>query len=258
MPTSSSDHQPRPAAHLAVRNLTAGYGGVPVINDISIDAGHGEKVALLGPNGAGKSTFLKALMGMLTIDAGDVHLGDLDVTGMSTDSLARQGVGYVPQTRDVFAKLRVRENLEMGAYLLNAATTRERIEEVVTYFPALGRLLHRPATNLSGGERKMLAIGRVLMMRPTLMVLDEPTAGLSPELSRKLLGEYISGLAADGMTILLVEQKAVAALEMADWAYVLVSGASRLAGPARALLEDDEFGEVFLGKGSAPVGPEVA
>ena len=258
MHTSSSNHNPRPTSHLAVRDLTAGYGGVPVITDISIDAGHGEIVALLGPNGAGKSTLLKALMGILTIDSGSVHLGDLDVTGMSTDNLARHGVGYVPQTRDVFAKLRVRENLEMGGYLLDAATTRDRIEEVVAYFPALGRLLHRPATNLSGGERKMLAIGRVLMVRPTLMVLDEPTAGLSPELSRKLLHEYISRLAAEGMTILLVEQKATAALEMADWAYVLVSGASRLAGPARDLLEDDDFGEVFLGKGSTAAGPDLA
>lgn len=221
------------------------------MSDISMSVGRGEIVAVLGPNGAGKSTLLKAVMGNLAVSAGSVQFDEQDITGMTTDGLARMGVGYVPQVRDVFAKLRVRENLEMGGYLLDAATVRSRIDEVIDLFPALAQLLERPATNLSGGERKMLAIGRVLMLHPTIMVLDEPTAGLSPELSRKLLHEYIRGLAATGIAILLVEQKALAALEMADWAHVLVSGRTRMDGAASDLLNDEDFGAAFLGKGLA-------
>jgi len=171
----------RPQSHLVVEDLTAGYGVTPTIVGVSLIVGKGEVVSVLGPNGAGKSTLLKALLGLLKVTQGSVTLDQLDVTNFPAEMLVRKGVGYVPQNRDVFEALTVRENLNMGGYLLGTELLKERIDEVMAIFPALTRLLKQSAGNLSGGERKMLAVGRVLMLRPTLMILDEPTANLSPE-----------------------------------------------------------------------------
>ena len=241
----------RPAPHLVVAGLTAGYGPSPTIVDMSAQVGKGEVACIIGPNGAGKSTFLKAVVGMLRATAGTVTIGGDDVTNLSPDRMAHRGLGYVPQVQDIFDPLTVAENLEMGGYLLPPRQVKQRTEEVVGVFPALGEMMGRRAVKLSGGERKMLAIARVLMVDPQVLVLDEPTANLSPKLATMLLRDHVRRLADAGKAVLLVEQRAAAALEIADWAYVMVSGACRLDGSASELLGRRDFGQVFLGQSAA-------
>jgi ABC-type branched-subunit amino acid transport system ATPase component len=250
----------RPAPLLWAEGITSGYGGVPVVRAVSIAIGPGEIVAIIGPNGAGKSTLLKALVGILRVTEGRVMLDGADVTNHPPEDLARRGVGYVPQVQDIFEPLSVLENLEMGGYLLRSAAVRSRVDEVVEIFPALAPMLKRRADKLSGGERKMLAIGRVLMLDPRVLILDEPTANLAPQLADTLLGEQVRGLGARGKAVLLVEQRARAALDIAAWTSVLVSGETRLEGRPGELLERQDFEELFLGAATSltPVsGSEV-
>ena len=240
----------RPAPSLQAQGITSGYGGVPVIREVSISIGPGEVVAIIGPNGAGKSTLLKSLVGILKLDSGRILLGSDDVTGRAPEELARRGVGYVPQVNDIFEPLTVLENLEMGGYLLNAAQVSARVLEVGAVFPQLPPMLKRRADKLSGGERKMLAIARVLMLDPKVLILDEPTANLSPKLADALLSEHVKRLAGLGKAVLLVEQRARAALQIADWTSVLVSGSVRLEGRPADLLQRQDFEELFLGAGT--------
>jgi branched-chain amino acid transport system ATP-binding protein len=237
---------------LRAEGITAGYGAVPVIRDVSISVGPGEIVAVIGPNGAGKSTLLKSLVGILRASTGKILLGPDDVTGHTPEDLARRGVGYVPQVQDIFEPLSVKENLEMGGYLLKDSQLSGRIKEVCEVFPALTSMMKRRADKLSGGERKMLAIARVLMLDPRVLILDEPTANLAPALADTLLKERVRRLADLGKAVLLVEQRARAALGIADWTLVLVSGTTRLEGRPGDLLERPDFEELFLGAG-APV-----
>jgi ABC-type branched-subunit amino acid transport system ATPase component len=241
----------RPAPSLRAEGITAGYGGVPVIHDVSISVGPAEIVAVIGPNGAGKSTLLKSLVGILKLSAGRITLGKDDVTGHAPEDLARRGVGYVPQVNDIFEPLTVLENLEMGGYLLNSRDIKARIVEVGAVFPQLPPLLRRRADKLSGGERKMLAIGRVLMLDPKVLILDEPTANLSPKLADSLLREQVRRLARLGKAVLVVEQRARAAMQIADWISVLVSGSVRLEGRPAELLKREDFEELFLGAGTS-------
>ena len=243
----------RPAPSLRADGITAGYGGVPVIRGISIAAGPSEIVAVIGPNGAGKSTLLKSLIGILRVTSGSVFLGTDDVTNRPPEELARRGVGYVPQVNDIFEPLTVLENLHMGGYLLRASQVQARVEEVGQVFPALTPMLRRRADKLSGGERKMLAIARVLMLDPKVLILDEPTANLSPKLADSLLREHVTRLAEAGKAVLLVEQRARAALQVASWTSVLVSGETRLEGRPQDLLQREDFEALFLGAG--PSGP---
>jgi ABC-type branched-subunit amino acid transport system ATPase component len=215
---------------------------------MTVGAGRGEIVALVGPNGAGKSTLLKAIAGHIPVMQGKVLLGDDDITNIRSDRLARKGVGYVPQTNDVFDTLSVTDNLEMGGYLLPRALVADRIEEVVTIFPKLRTMMDRTAHKLSGGERKMVAIARVLMLRPSALILDEPTSNLSIELSRLFLREQVVRLAESGVAVLLVEQKAIEALEIAHWALVMVAGQTRLSASAKHVLGRPDIGEIFLGR----------
>ena len=245
-PSLASD---RPKAILRAEGITAGYGGVPVIRDVSISVGAGEIVAVIGPNGAGKSTLLKSLVGILRLSSGKILLGTDDVTGHPPEDLARRGVGYVPQVQDIFEPLSVTENLEMGGYLLKDSAIAGRIKEVCDVFPALAPMMRRRADKLSGGERKMLAIGRVLMLDPEVLILDEPTANLAPILADAVLREQVRRLADAGKAVLLVEQRARAALEVANWTVVLVSGATRLEGRPSDLLERSDFEALFLGAG---------
>jgi ABC-type branched-subunit amino acid transport system ATPase component len=250
----------RPAQLLRAEGITSGYGGVPVIQDVTLSVGLGEIVAIIGPNGAGKSTLLKSLVGILRVTGGRIMLGDDDVTNRPPEQLARRGVGYVPQVQDIFEPLTVLENLEMGGYLLPATTIRARVPEVLEVFPALKPMLKRRADKLSGGERKMLAIARVLMLDPEVLILDEPTANLAPQLAERLLNEQVKGLGALGKAVLLVEQRARAALEIAAWTYVLVSGSIRLEGRPGELLDRQDFEELFLGAAtslSPPPGSEA-
>jgi ABC-type branched-subunit amino acid transport system ATPase component len=231
----------------------AGYGGPPIIRGVNAQVGVGEIVTVVGPNGAGKSTMLKAVASLLRVDSGAIKLDGKDITNVRTHRLARLGIGYVPQNNDVFEPLTVQENLEMGAYLVRRQEIKGRIEEVVSVLPALGRLIKRRALKLSGGERKMVAVGRALMNKPRVLLLDEPTSGLAPDLSRELLTKDVRGLATTGTSILLVEQKALAALEISNWGYVLASGATALSSSASDLLARPDLGEVFLGLGAAAV-----
>jgi branched-chain amino acid transport system ATP-binding protein len=247
MPTSSASRESRPASFLRVGRLSAGYGSTTVVQDVSCEVGLGEVVSLLGPNGAGKSTLLKALVGMARVSAGSVHVADRAVTGMKADQLARIGVGYVPQLQDVFTPLTVLENLEMGGYLLRARELGPRIAEVMDVFPALKKMRSRQAAKLSGGERKMLAVARILMLRPRLLIIDEPTANLAEELAQALLEDHISGLASTGTAVLLVEQRVKAALNISHWAYVLVAGSIQVSGRPRDLSSRPDFAEIFLG-----------
>ena len=233
---------------LRATGVTAGYGGDPVIRNITVLAAPGEVVSLVGANGSGKSTFLKSLVGVVRVTAGTVVIGETDVTRKAPEEVARAGVGYVPQVDDVFAPLTVRENLEMGGYLLTKPQLAARIDKVMSTFPALANMRSRTASKLSGGERKMLAVGRVLMVEPTVLVLDEPTSGLSPELSRSVLRDQVRRLADSGTAVLLVEQKAFEALGVSDWAYILVAGRVEIAGAASEILARPDIREVFLGR----------
>jgi ABC-type branched-subunit amino acid transport system ATPase component len=229
--------------------LTAGYGGSPVIHGISLAVTPGELVSVVGPNGSGKSTLLKAIVGVVETLSGRVLIGDTEVTGRPSDEIARIGVGYVPQVDDVFAPLTVRENLERGGYLLKARHVAERIDHVLTVFPRLAEMVGRRAGKLSGGERKMLAMGRVLMLSPGLVLLDEPTANLAPQLAATVLQEHVRRLAATGASVLVVEQRARAVLEISDRTYVMGGGQIRMEGTPAELASSPEFVESFLGGG---------
>jgi ABC-type branched-subunit amino acid transport system ATPase component len=248
MPTSSAE---RPDPLLVVESLVAGYGGAPIVHGVDVGVGPGEVATIVGPNGAGKSTLLKAITGQVEVLGGTVTLAGKDVTGLPGDKLARRGIGFVPQVKDVFDTLTVEENLDMGGYLLGRADVEQRRNEVIDVFPALAAMRGRRASKLSGGERKMLAIARVLMLRPSVVILDEPTSNLSPALARAVLEEQVASLAAAGSAVLLVEQKAKEALAVGDWGYVLVAGLVTLSGPADELLAREDIGELFLGREAA-------
>ena len=253
-----ADIEERPAPSLGAEGIIAGYGSAPVVRDVSIAVGPGEIVAVIGPNGAGKSTLLKALVGIVRVTSGRVLVGEDVVTNRPPEELARRGVGYVPQVNDIFEPLTAQENLEMGGYLLPRQLVNDRVAEVTKVFPALPPLLKRRADKLSGGERKMLAIARVLMLDPRVLILDEPTANLSPKLADDLLSNHVTRLAAAGKAVLLVEQRARAALQIASWASVLVSGTTRLEGRPQDLTRREDFEELFMGAGPAPVAGQDA
>jgi ABC-type branched-subunit amino acid transport system ATPase component len=234
--------------------VTAGYGGRPVIREVSIHVEPGEIVSIVGPNGSGKSTLLKCVVGIVRVQAGMVLLDNRNVTGNLPEDVARAGVGYVPQVDDVFGPLTVRENLEMGGYLLPTKQISANIDRVLSTFPQLSRMLTRRAAKLSGGERKMLAMGRVLMLRPTLYVLDEPTANLAPVIAIQLLQEQVRQLATSGASVLIVEQRAKAVLEISDRTYVLAGGRLRMEGTPKVLASSQAFVESFLGGASQQVG----
>jgi branched-chain amino acid transport system ATP-binding protein len=238
------------AASLTVTGLTAGYTTQPVITDIDLTAAPGEVIAIVGPNGAGKSTLLRALMGELRIFAGRALLDGSEISGLRADRLVRLSVGYVPQLDPVFATMTVTENLEMGGYLLNRATVRRRIQELFDLLPDLRTLRGRSAATLSGGEKRMLGIARVLMPRPRLLLLDEPTANLSPALAQRILGRYVPSIAEAGTTVVLVEQRVREAFACADRAYVLVAGRNSLSGAAADVGRRDDIGSIFLGEHS--------
>ena len=235
-----------PPVVLEVDSVTAGYGGAPVISDVSLRTRAGQITAIVGPNGAGKSTLLKALVGIIRMSSGSVQLNGKDVTGVATEKLVRRGISYVPQVENVFSGLTVRENLEMGGFCRKAGLS-ERLDELCQLFPDLTGALKRKAGTLSGGQRTMLAMARGLMLDPTVLVLDEPSAGLSP-IFQGMLWEQIAKIAATGVSILVVEQNTRRTLKHADWAYVMVLGKNQLDGPAQELAGDEAVVDLYVGR----------
>ncbi len=253
-PAGALDPTARSVSGVALRtvDLGAGYGGSPGLHGVSIAVEPGEVVSIVGPNGSGKSTLLKSVVGIVEVLSGRVLVGDRDVTGWHSEDVARIGVGYVPQVDDVFAPLTVRENLEMGGYLLKSRDVPARMEHVLDVFPQLKRMLIRRAGKLSGGERKMLAMGRALMLEPSLVVLDEPTANLAPLIARAVLQEHVRRRASTGASVLVVEQRATAVLEISDRTYVLGGGQLRMEGTPSQLAASSEFVDSFLGGARGP------
>jgi ABC-type branched-subunit amino acid transport system ATPase component len=247
--TTDIAHPVRPAPLLTADEVSFGYGPLVVADHVSIQVGQGETVVLLGPNGAGKSTLVKGLIGQLPLLSGQLSLNGTDISKLPSQQRVRRGLGYVPQIRDVFSTLSVWENLEMGGYLLPRAAVRDRAEAVIADFPALGRLRKRRAGTLSGGERKMLAIGRALMANPTVLILDEPTSNLAPNVAATVLQEVVARLAAAGQAVLMIEQRVEMALAVASYGYVLVQGQVRLGADAWELRQTDQLSGLFFAAG---------
>jgi branched-chain amino acid transport system ATP-binding protein len=225
--------------------MTGGYGGADIIHDCTITVEQGEVAVVVGPNGAGKSTAMKAVFGMLDLRAGSVVLDGRDITQLAPQERVRIGMGFVPQNRNVFVSLTVQENLEMGAYICDYDIG-ENLQQVYELFPALKEKRAQPAGELSGGQRQQVAVGRALMTRPRLLMLDEPTAGVSPIVMDDLFDRILE-IASTGIAILMVEQNARHALEIADHGFVLVQGSNRYTDTGQNLLADSEVRRSFLG-----------
>ncbi|MBK8016350.1 MAG: ABC transporter ATP-binding protein [Betaproteobacteria bacterium] len=233
---------------LDIRGLTVAYGGIEAVRGVDLRVEEGELVALIGANGAGKTTTLKALAGLLRPVAGSVRYKSEDVTGLASHVLIRKGVALVPEGRGVFSRLTVEENLAMGAYIRNdRGAVKEDLDRVLELFPRLGERRAQVAGTLSGGEQQMLAIGRAMMSRPRLLLLDEPSMGLAPLMVRKIF-EVIQSIAAQGVTILLVEQNALLALQAATRGYVMESGVITLEDSGPALLASPQVRQAYLGQ----------
>ena len=230
---------------LELDTVSGGYGGAEIIHDVSVRVGPAEIVVLIGPNGAGKSSVMNAVLGRLQVGGGRIRLAGRDITGVPPEQVVRQGVCFVPQTENVFPNLSVNENLEMGAYIRND-DFRPRIEEMYELFPPLAERRRAPAGTLSGGQRQMVAIAKALMVEPVILLLDEPTAGLSPRIRGDIF-RVVREINSRGTPILMVEQNARQALGIAHRGYVLVDGRNRLAGTGAGLLADPDVGATFLG-----------
>jgi branched-chain amino acid transport system ATP-binding protein len=231
---------------LAGENMTGGYGaGADILHDCTIAVEKGEIAVIVGPNGAGKSTAMKAVFGMLPLRKGRVTLGGRDITGLTPQDRVAAGMGFVPQTANVFVNMTVEENLEMGAFI-REDDIRPTMEQVYALFPILAEKRRQPAGELSGGQRQQVAVGRALMTRPKVLMLDEPTAGVSPIVMDELFDRIIE-VARTGISIMMVEQNARQALNIADKGYVLVGGRNRFTDTGEALLADPEVRRSFLG-----------
>jgi len=231
---------------IEIRDLVAGYlPGVNILKGTNLEVADGELVGIIGPNGAGKSTLLKAIFGLVTIHEGSILLAGEDITGLKAFELVEKGVGFIPQTNNVFPSLTIRENLEMGAYQAPSKIT-ERTEFIVSLFPELETRLGQQAGSLSGGERQMVAMGRALMMDPKVLLLDEPSAGLSPVRQDEAFIR-VSDINKTGVTVLMVEQNARRCLQISDRGYVLDQGKDAVTGKGRELLHNPEVINLYLG-----------
>lgn len=232
-------------SYLAGLGMTGGYGGADILHGCDIAVDKGEIVVIVGPNGAGKSTAMKAIFGMLTLREGHVTLGGKDITALSPQDRVQAGMGFVPQNGNVFTTMTVQENLEMGAFI-RADDFSGTMEQVFHLFPVLKEKRRQPAGELSGGQRQQVAVGRALMTNPGVLMLDEPTAGVSPIVMDELFDRILE-VAATGIAILMVEQNARQALAIADRGYVLVQGRNRYTDTGEALLANPDVRASFLG-----------
>ena len=229
----------------AGENMTGGYGGPDIITSCTINVNRGEIVAILGPNGAGKSTAMKAMLGLLNLKSGKVIIDGKDISKLTPQDRVKEGIAFVPQTRNVFTGLSVQENLEMGAYL-REERFEEIIDEIYELFPILKEKKSQLVGELSGGQRQQVALGRALMIKPSVLLLDEPTAGVSPIVMDELF-DHILKVKKTNVAIIMVEQNAKEALSIADRGYVLVTGEYNFSGTGKELLNDPEVRRSFLG-----------
>ena len=235
-------------AILRATDVVAGYvRGLPIVQGASLEVAGGEIVTVIGPNGAGKSTLLKAIAGLIVTESGSIQFQGRDLVSLAPSAIVRAGVGYVPQTGNVFTTLSIHENLKVGGHLLATGERAARLERAYAQFPALAEKRGTRARNLSGGQRQMLAIARALMTDPALLMLDEPTAGLAPRVVEEVFAQ-LRALARAGVAVLMVEQKVRAALLASDKGYVFAEGRNVLQGNSQDLLGDPRVNEIFLGK----------
>lgn len=231
---------------LNLEAVTAGYTDENIIQDISLHIDQGEIVTIIGPNGSGKSTLMKTVFGLTRLRGGKIDFRGHDITGKKPDELVRLGLAYVPQEKNIFPTLTVKENLEIGAFLMGGRI-KERLEFILEIFPELAGRIGQKAGTLSGGEQKMLAVGRAMVTEPAIILLDEPSAALSPRIMGQLFAE-IKAINERGVTVLMVEQNARRALAISDRGYILERGRNRLQGPAKSLLDNPEVSRLYLGK----------
>jgi branched-chain amino acid transport system ATP-binding protein len=232
-------------SYLIGEHMTGGYGGADILKDCTLAVNKGEIAVIVGPNGAGKSTAMKAVFGMVNLREGRVLLDGEDITQLSPQERVQKGMGFVPQTHNVFTSMSVQENLEMGAFI-RTDNYQDTMEQVFDLFPILKQKRNQPAGELSGGQRQQVAVGRALMTQPKVLLLDEPTAGVSPIVMDELFDRIIE-IARTGISILMVEQNARQALNIAHTGYVLVQGANRYTDTGEALMANPEVRRTFLG-----------
>lgn len=230
---------------LEARDVHGGYGGMNILNGVDMSIEADEIGVIVGPNGAGKSTMLKAIFGLLTVNQGEIRLRGEPITNLAPNKLVHLGMGFVPQEKNIFPSLSVEENLEMGAYIRPGKVSR-MLEQIYEFFPPLLEKRKQPAGELSGGQRQMVAMGRALMVEPSVLLLDEPTAGLSPLFMNEIF-ERVKKINAAGVGILMVEQHAKQALAIAHKGFVLAAGQNRFTDTGEALLNDPEVAKSFLG-----------
>ena len=231
--------------YFIAKNLTGGYGEVKVIENCEFNVNKGEIVSILGPNGAGKSSAMKAILGMLKLDSGNVILDGKDISDLSTQERIRLGISFVPQVNNIFSELTVKENLEMGAFT-SSNNIEEKINSMYDLFPAINEKKNQLAGELSGGQRQQVAIARALMNNPSILMLDEPTAGVSPVVMQEIF-DHIVRIKEKNIAILMVEQNASQALNISDRGYILVTGQNAYHGTGKELLSDQEIKKTFLG-----------
>jgi branched-chain amino acid transport system ATP-binding protein len=232
---------------LKIDGINSGYGRLQVLFDITAEARAKEITVLVGPNGSGKSTLLKTIMGLTNVYSGKILFNRRNIMGLPPHEVTKLGIAYLPQVNNVFANLKVKENLLMSSYLLNKEEAKERTEEVLEHFPVLNKYLGRKAGTLSGGERQMLAMAMAMMRRPKIMLFDEPTGSLAPKIALEVLEKIVELRDNYGMTLVLAEQNARRALEHGDQAILLVSGKVVYEGGSQELLKHPELGQIYLG-----------
>lgn len=232
---------------LEIENLVTGYGKIEILHGINMKISDGEMTVVIGPNGAGKSTIFRAIFGIIKVWDGKIRYNGEDISNIGTQTLLKKGISYVPQGRNIFSLMTIQENLEMGAYIRNdTREIRGDIEQIYQRFPVLGERRNQEARKLSGGQQQMLEMGRALLLNPSFIMLDEPSLGLAPNIA-DLIFEEITKIKESGKTIMMVEQNAKRALEIADYAYVLELGKNKYEGPAQEIMENEKVKKLYLG-----------